>query len=447
MPEISLNYQSASALVSVSNESEKKKKRLELSPSCSVENSAFFQGQFRHPFVSARVLSCLSRIITKRWYDPAEAGIFLDPIITSGNRMLRFEGFSGCRSVYARVDFLPDSLDVVHEQAGTTNVDFNEPMQQALASVSQDEQLSLQMEQEGISVIKSSEVMVEKKVKLPLSWIKGLASIPHLSSRVEHQFELNKASALRFFHTLPVKANVRDAYWITPHPVRSKVSRVKSSGAIKVTCTQRLAELGSIAHLADKFTVAWSEDQQISMWTLHFKDIRISVAISPEVWRGFSGEGASLTDLSEFDEGLDVDEILGSIGEPAGVEDIAMATGLSVSDTCSGLCYLSAQGLLGFDHVDQVWFQRLLPKNELLLSKTNPRLVTAKKFLEKGAVEILENGERVVGVVNSNTKNSYDVVLKEDDDLHQCTCYWNSHYGNSRGPCSHILAVKLTLLQ
>jgi hypothetical protein len=32
-----------------------------------------------------------------------------DPIVTSGGGMLRFEGFSGCRSVYARVDLTPES--------------------------------------------------------------------------------------------------------------------------------------------------------------------------------------------------------------------------------------------------------------------------------------------------------------------------------------------------
>ena len=56
----------------------------------------------------------------------------LDPVVTSGGGMLRFEGFSSCCGVYSRVDLRPEAFDVDLRGKGTTNVDFNERMRTAL---------------------------------------------------------------------------------------------------------------------------------------------------------------------------------------------------------------------------------------------------------------------------------------------------------------------------
>ena len=55
-------------------------------------------------------------------------------MVTSNEDRLRFESFSGCCGVHARLDLLPDALDEGPRASGTTNVDFNHPMRAALAS-------------------------------------------------------------------------------------------------------------------------------------------------------------------------------------------------------------------------------------------------------------------------------------------------------------------------
>ena len=64
-----------------------------------------------------------------------------DPIVTAGNERLRFEGFSNCAGVYARVDVLPDGHDGEFLENGTTNVDFNAGMISALGSISKQEKV------------------------------------------------------------------------------------------------------------------------------------------------------------------------------------------------------------------------------------------------------------------------------------------------------------------
>ena len=51
--------------------------------------------------------------------------ILRDPVVTSNDDRLRFESFSGCGGVHARLDLLPDALDEAPRASGTTNVDFS----------------------------------------------------------------------------------------------------------------------------------------------------------------------------------------------------------------------------------------------------------------------------------------------------------------------------------
>ena len=71
-------------------------------------------------------------------FSAADLAAARDPIITVGDARMRFEGFSQCAGVYARVDVLPDGLLGDIAQPGTTNVDFNAPMLAALGLLGYD---------------------------------------------------------------------------------------------------------------------------------------------------------------------------------------------------------------------------------------------------------------------------------------------------------------------
>src|SRR5437879_4253707 len=107
----------------------------------------FFQGQLKHPRITALLLRTLSKVVATRFHIPA---VMLrrilatrDPVVTCGSGLIRFEGFSGCCSTYARVDLDPEAYDGVVVDQGTTNVDFNAGMQAALAQIRDGEQVGL----------------------------------------------------------------------------------------------------------------------------------------------------------------------------------------------------------------------------------------------------------------------------------------------------------------
>ena len=87
------------------------------------------------------------------------------------------EGFSGCCGVYARVDLPSDFFEGECHGRGTTNVDFNQPMRNALMRLRDNEDVRFAVGQDEVAFSKGNKKTIEKKVKLPLRWIKGFSEV------------------------------------------------------------------------------------------------------------------------------------------------------------------------------------------------------------------------------------------------------------------------------
>lgn len=90
----------------------------------------FFDGWARHPRHLGDMLVTLSDAVRSHFLLPRPA--LLDPVLTSNEALLRLEGFCGCCGVYARVDLSAEAFEGECHSRGTTNVDFNAPMRNAL---------------------------------------------------------------------------------------------------------------------------------------------------------------------------------------------------------------------------------------------------------------------------------------------------------------------------
>ena len=101
----------------------------------------------------------------------------LDPVVTGNGDRLRFESFSGCCGVYARLDVLGDGLDGDVIDRGTTNVDVNMPLREALARVGGGDPLHLSVGPDDLTVTTLDGAVVEKKVPLPTRWLRGFAEV------------------------------------------------------------------------------------------------------------------------------------------------------------------------------------------------------------------------------------------------------------------------------
>src|SRR6202044_2586334 len=94
----------------------------------------FFTGFLAQPGAAAAGLLAVARVAQERYVLAGSAAALLrDPVVTCNGDRLRFESFSGCGGVYARLDVLSEALDGEVHDRGTTNVDVNEPLRRALA--------------------------------------------------------------------------------------------------------------------------------------------------------------------------------------------------------------------------------------------------------------------------------------------------------------------------
>src|SRR4051794_8279308 len=127
----------------------------------------FFDGFLGHPEQTAAALLAVAKVARTRFYTPPGMVTAIlraaDPVVTSNGDRLRFESFSGCCGVYARLDLLPGALERPALDSGTTNVDFNPPMREALARVGGIDPLHLRVG-EDVVVTTIDGAVAEKKV-------------------------------------------------------------------------------------------------------------------------------------------------------------------------------------------------------------------------------------------------------------------------------------------
>lgn len=402
----------------------------------------FFWGSLTDPYVTAKCWSTIAKVVRSS-FGPIPPSL-RDPIVSAGSERLRFEGFSSCNGVYVRLDMKPEAIDGEFIANGTTNVDFNDPMLNALNAIQKNEKVTLAVGQQDVQVITSKAKVVEKKVTLPMRWIKGLTSVQLYLADMDLKFELNKIQTIQLFQSLP-KGSVKGDFFITKRAGKFMFSTLATADSVRIGGVQRLRLLEGILSIVDKIFVYESSDKQTCSIVCEFGKMQLLMAFSPDSYRGFSGEGNVLETMTE---NLPMEWVYG-LNSLLKSNEMFDPTMLSIENdidfgTMDNLTSnLSSMGLLGYDLSEKAHFYRRLPfKTERILS-LNPRLKNAKKLIDNEEVEITE---RRANYIEAKVKGSgvvHKVII--DNSSQKCTCDWFTAYQGKRGICKHILAVKMTI--
>lgn len=406
------------------------------------EAPCFFWGQLTQPYLTAKCLLTLSNVVKSSFsLSPADLANLKDPIITTGNERMRFEGFSFCAGVYARVDVLPSGLDGEFIQNGTTNVDFNQPMLTALSKIGKNDRLVLSVGQKEFALHQSDEKLTERKVPLPTKWIKGLTTVQQYLSQSDLLHEFSKLQLVQLFQSIP-KTVVKKDYYLTVRGNKPMFTPVSTKGALCLGGLHRLRLLENLLPLASKLLVYAHPEMQATTWQFHFGDISFSLVLSRDPWRGFSGEGALLEDLLDevptdllkaFDRysyaNQSFQQVLTTLDESLPLANIESLS-----------AQLAAMGLLGFDLETNSYFYRRLPYKTERILNLNPRLKGAEKLIKDGKVVLISTTAQRTEARVEGTGVSHTIIVSTEAD--KCTCQWFSNNQGQRGPCKHILAVK-----
>ena len=402
-------------------------------PSGDLLNPSFFSGFVARPDVTATALLAIADVAATSYYDLTLLRASLDPVLTASGDRLRFESFSRCNGVYARFDLLEDGIQSGDVLFGTTNVDINQPLRTALASVHATELLHLSVGEDRLTVSTPGETHVERQVELPDRWVRGFAEIPVIASELELATEIDRTRTMQFLASLPQS------------PPGPTVDLMRTARGLQTSATPERADvrLAGTARLstARRFmrfvtrTRVYRHDSGASGWVFDLDGGRVTLIISAEPYRGFSGEGGLLRDLSAS-AGQHVDAILEHLVWQPVIDrnQLATATRLRLEDVHGAVAALAASGRVGFDVAEGAWFHRELPLDPDRQSRDNPRLTRARGIVARGRVTRDGDAWRV------QAEDADHWVRGRPGQLH-CTCQWQARYGGSRGPCSHVLAV------
>jgi hypothetical protein len=410
-----------------------------------VANPRLFRGRVLQPVLFADALLAVGAVARSRFHVPpamlARILLLADPVATAAHDRLRFEAFSSCASVYARLDLLPGFVDGTFLGTGTTNVDLGAQVRAALAGVTADAALDLELGADDLAVEIDGARHEERRVALPQRWVRGFAETQAILASMTPGFAVDGAAFRRFLRDLPRGA--KDPVFVTEAGGALVLSRRPVAGAVSLGDADRLRVVERLAPAVRSVAVFASADGS-SGWCFQLAESRMTVAISPAAWRGFSGEGRVAETLGRAPERRIRAGVLTALAWRAEVRPADLADELAAdpAEVAASLAALAAAGRVGFDLADGGYFGRELPFTGTGGERLQPRLRKARALVAAGAVRFEAtglSGSLVAWVAGRSTE--YRVRIGADGRA--CTCPWWGKHPGDRGPCAHVLAAEL----
>lgn len=406
----------------------------------------FFDGFAEHAAPAAQALLCVARVARTSFYDLSAMIAARDPVVTAGADRLQFESFSTCCGVHARFDLLPEGLDAREMTAGTTNVDFNQPMRDALARISGREPLRIRVGADSVEVHTLKGSVVERRVPLPERWVKGFGEVQLALTAATPVLELDRAGTRRLLNALPTAGRAGDMnVWVEQSGGGVRLVPTRRTGSVWLASPARLAMLRPLARLATRMTAYADPDTDGPIavgWVLDLPGSRFCLTLSPDRSRGFSGEGGLLLDLVSGQAAEDA-AVLGAAttAERVTLAEATSLLGATEARAQAAMTWLGVHGQVGYDPVERTFFIRHLPYPDALLAADPPRLRGARKLADAGKVTLVADG---AASVRSEGREHRSRI---DGGDYACTCPWIAKHGTSRGPCKHVLAAAIQALR
>ena len=416
-----------------------------------VENDPlFFNGEIIYPTIVSGGLLVLADIVSTRYFKYVPVAQ-RDPILSAQGDILRAECFSACNGVYARMDVFQSALygDILY---GTTNVDIGNNLRKSLLNIRQGDRLKFRIGDEGLKTLHSknldnksvlTDMVTQRPVKMPDRWIRALGNCAMLHQNMKYKFHVEGMQAKSFIAMLPPVTGKEKSGWLTPTKTGVMLKSREEKNSVYISGIHRLSALKKIMSNVNSIFFYAPENGEPGQMMIEvcMTGANITLSLTAKSYEGYSGEGALLDSLStpKILECADkIDNIL-NFESRLDIDKISKSIGIVKNDMNDAMELLAVSGKLGFDVRERAFFHRELPDDPDRVLKDNPRLVGAKKLLED--TEYIEDN---IWHVRSG-ETTYRVIYPTDENLEnaKCTCTWYLKHQNSRGPCKHILAVKL----
>ncbi|MGD1913176.1 MAG: SWIM zinc finger family protein [Rivularia sp. (in: cyanobacteria)] len=396
-----------------------------------------------------------------------------DPVITVHPDEVFFECFSEDESTYGRLGASYEVFKNINEFAcGTTNIDYSAALYDEFQKIRSYKTTQFQVDPSGFEVqTTNEEAYKEVKIDLPDSWVRGFLQVSSAMCLPSTQFDLhpmdihNICLVLRRHKEKKGPRSIR--YHLKPgEPVRIifdpwdieiVCARSPYTGnqeqTIRVWGRRRLHILERLIPTAKKFTVYLLGTGMPSFYVADLGDMSFTLGLSGWTANDWSQSGnfdlmAPRADVDEWTQKLIFNGLRENWLETA--DSLAQRLNLSRAAVTGSLSVYTQAGRVIYDLNIQVYRVRELSREPLPMDRlrfANERESNATKFLNSNAVKVLSVNDRDGKLTIKGTVNNYNPSLTIDSDERiinaECTCNWHKQNKLFKGPCEHILALRM----
>lgn len=418
--------------------------------------------------------------------DP-QAWLILDPIISVHPDGLLLEVFSKDEGCYAALSLSNAFFETQGKpQFGTTNIDFSQELAQGIEQIRSFRNTHFAVGKEAVhfqtetaAALPDTEV-IEKRIQVPQTWIRGLLQVQSASQLPADVFQLKPIdlyNALRYLRLhadtkgkkrglrIELVPNQQPRLVLEPNDVVIEGSTAayqgKQAKVIRLWGRRRLSLLKRFLPYAETIEVQVLGNGMPSFWILSGSGMNLTLAIT-----GFTA--------SNWSQALNFDLLLPRRSETvaelktvvdalkqtyvASLAELVKATKLSDKACRTALQQASQQGLVIYDVAHKTYRYRPLTQEPLEMSHFQFRhpaeklaydLVARQKAISQLQFTVipLEGTEISADITVKEDKRDYLAKLKLTDEGQiskaSCSCHQIMTHGLSQGACSHLIALRI----
>lgn len=413
--------------------------------------------------------------IYKRDYD---AWMVLDPVITVHPDEVFFECFSKDESSYGRLNANFEVFKNVGEFAcGTTNVDYSSALYDEFQKIRSYKTTKLEVDPSGFEVqTGEDESHKEVKIDLPDSWVRGFLQVSSANALpavavnlhpmdvhnicfiLRRRKELVGPRSMRYQLKPGEPVTIVFDPWGTVLECPRSIYEGDREEEIRVWGRRRIHILERLIPVAKQFTVQLLGKGMPSFYTADLGDMTFTLGLSGWTSNDWSSSGNFdlLAPRAEVDSQTK-QMVFNALKENwfESPDSLASRLGLDRSVVLGALAAYTQAGRAIWDGHNGVYRVRELTREPLPMEQlrfANDREQSAMRFLDGNRVKIgsgfldSDNVQVLSGTVRDKDK-TFQPSLRIDPDERiieaDCTCNWHQQNKLRKGPCEHILALRL----
>ncbi|PSL27602.1 hypothetical protein [Chitinophaga ginsengisoli] len=407
-----------------------------------------------------------------------DAWFVLDPVISVHPDEIFFECFSQDESAYGKLSASYNVFKEVNEfKCGTTNIDYSAALYNEFQKIRDYKETTFTVDPAGFSVQTTQEEMFrEVKIDLPDSWVRGFLQVSSAMTLPAASFDLHPMDVYNFCSWLrrfkekkgprsirfvldpgkPVKAIFEP--WNKEIICARSIYTGPQRREIRIWGRRRLLILERLIPVAKKFTVHLTGSGLPSFYVADLGDMQFTLGLSGWTANDWSRAGqfdlmaprATVEDATKLRVYSELQQMW--MGKP---EEISARTGVSVPEVLATLGIYTQAGKVIYDLHTGLYRLRELSREPLPLDQlrfSNPKEESATRLMKEGKItfsaqQVPSVGLQVEGQITAERRTYHPVIVIDGDErmsTGHCDCYDYITNKLYKGPCEHMLALRMT---